>query len=97
MRDKNVNWLDQRIELLVRRVKEIEKALRYYHLLNDDPKTMNIHLHNDAIRYRNMLNNGHVTVECVPDDIMREIRRQVKEERQKQDNICLECYKRGMT
>ena len=43
---------------------------------------MDIDKQNEVIRYRFYLNNGHITVECVPDDIMEIIREQVREEQQ---------------
>ena len=35
---------------------------------------------NEVTRYRFELNNGHISVECVPDDILEIIREQVEEE-----------------
>lgn len=35
---------------------------------------------NEFIKYRFALNNGHIIVECVPDNIMKKIREQVREE-----------------
>ena len=43
---------------------------------------MDIDTQNKVIRYRFELNNGDITEECVPDDIMKIIREQAREEQQ---------------